>query len=482
MPSETGDARVRVGQNALAQVVADVGGRGAGAVLQILLARHLGSEIFGEFSYALAIVFVVGIFSDLGLGTLVTREVARRPGDLRAILSRALWTRAALALLLGCAVALVHLAAGIPPRTLSLLLILAAAQIAQGQGEILTASLRGRERMVAPARAGLVCRLGLLACGWAALRLDAGPVTLAVLFAGWALAFPLALARDALAGRIPAPPPARDARDFLRRAAPIGIGAALWALSFRFDLLAVGWFHDEDAVGRFAAPFRLVEAVLLFSGPLLGAIFPLLARRSGDNALRTAARLLLAIGAPVAAVLAVEGREIVPALFGPWSLSSHEATIPLAFAIPLSFMSAPLLTLLVARDRERTYAVIMGVSLLAHAALAVTLIPAMEIRGAGVSFLNTEALVLLLAALAARREAGTRGLVGDATKTLASAAILGGLLCLSRRAGVPPPLGIAGALLIVWPALAFAAGAIRVNDLRWILESIRGRPDDPRGD
>ena len=93
MPETTEEVGRRVGRNTLYLL----GGEGAtkvlAAVYQILLARYLGAQAFGEFSFALALMAILGIVSDFGLSTLVTRAVARRAEVVRDVLHRALWAR-----------------------------------------------------------------------------------------------------------------------------------------------------------------------------------------------------------------------------------------------------------------------------------------------------------------------------------------------------------------------------------------------------
>ena len=48
-----------------------------GFIYTIFIARYLGSSNFGILSFALSFISILSIFTDLGLNSLMTREIAR---------------------------------------------------------------------------------------------------------------------------------------------------------------------------------------------------------------------------------------------------------------------------------------------------------------------------------------------------------------------------------------------------------------------
>lgn len=73
-----------------------------------LVARHLGTELFGELSFGLALGALGAVVAQLGLDALVTRQVAREPGKAAETLATALLLR-----VVGLAVILSGLSAGL---------------------------------------------------------------------------------------------------------------------------------------------------------------------------------------------------------------------------------------------------------------------------------------------------------------------------------------------------------------------------------
>lgn len=70
---------------------------GLGLVIGVLVARHLGREMFGVLSFALAFVSLFGPLASLGLKQIVVRDLVKEPGAATEILG----TAAALRLIAG---------------------------------------------------------------------------------------------------------------------------------------------------------------------------------------------------------------------------------------------------------------------------------------------------------------------------------------------------------------------------------------------
>jgi len=65
----------------------------ANLTVSVFLGRHLGPELFGEFSYIIAIGVIVSPLAALGLNAIVTRELINSPHDTSKVMSTALFLR-----------------------------------------------------------------------------------------------------------------------------------------------------------------------------------------------------------------------------------------------------------------------------------------------------------------------------------------------------------------------------------------------------
>ena len=66
------------------------------AVLIISSARILGAEGYGIISYGLSLVAFFGIFTDIGLSSLLTRESTKDPENIPALLSTTFFLKLAI--------------------------------------------------------------------------------------------------------------------------------------------------------------------------------------------------------------------------------------------------------------------------------------------------------------------------------------------------------------------------------------------------
>ena len=67
----------RIAKNSLVLLASNIISKILGFFYLMYIARYLGAEGFGILSFALAFTGIFSVFSDLGLGPLTVREVAR---------------------------------------------------------------------------------------------------------------------------------------------------------------------------------------------------------------------------------------------------------------------------------------------------------------------------------------------------------------------------------------------------------------------
>src|SRR5512144_190075 len=69
----------QIAKNSIVQVTAGLVNKLLGVVLIIYAARQLGAMGFGQYTFTLSLLTILYIFAYFGLGTLITRDVARQP-------------------------------------------------------------------------------------------------------------------------------------------------------------------------------------------------------------------------------------------------------------------------------------------------------------------------------------------------------------------------------------------------------------------
>jgi PST family polysaccharide transporter len=303
-----------------------VGRMAVGAFVGIWVARYLGPDRFGLLNYSLAFAMIVGAGANLGTDTLVVRELVMRPGDEQMIVASATVLRLAGALgssliAVGAAL-LVHRR---EPSTALLVSVLAAATLFK-PFDIVELWFQSKSRL-APAvfarsvgfLAGTLLKVGIVLLGgsvlWiaAADPIAAGVGALLLVATYWRHGRRFAMGRWQLA----------EVRRLLAQGWPLLFAGIAILVYMRIDQLMLAALGGPDAkheVGLYSAALRLSEVWYFVPIAISTAAFPHVVtwKAAGESVYH--ARL--------------------SQLFGLVTF------IALTVAIPLTFMSGPIISIL----------------------------------------------------------------------------------------------------------------------------------------
>lgn len=256
----------------------------------VMLARNYEMAAYGDLEYALAVIFVLTLVVDFGLGMYGAREIAKRPDQVPSIVRRVVTTRAWLVLF--SLIILVGVAFLTPTngtaatqareaRTLLLLLgisLLPAPLLMQWvfQGLDLTHFM---------SIAQLLRYSTFAAAVFAIIRLNA-PITyvagaemLGVLAAAGFMLF----AYYRRYGDIRVFEPSLPDWHLLCDAFPLGLSTLMWAIKYVFMTVLLKMFLvDSEDIGRFGAALRIIIAAHTFIALYLYNLLPTVARCSTE--------------------------------------------------------------------------------------------------------------------------------------------------------------------------------------------------------
>ena len=389
----------------LRQAIAVVLVRALGLALafatSIVLARMLGAEGFGIYSFAVAVLVILRIVSLFGLDGVLVREVAaNRELDKPARLKGVVVFGAAAILLLSLAVTSVTLVgvrtAGPPDwpyaGTLMIaLLALAPMALLGGAAAILEAfrfPLPGQvaESILRPCLFLILIGMIVLPLGrHLTPEIAAGIHALSYLGA-------LLVAVGYLLARIHADvwtaSATFTARVWLGAAAGFALTNAAYIITENTDVVMLAAFADPDAVGIYRAAARYAQLV---SFALLAAMLPLRPRISAAfarddrmaqrRAARTAAVLAMAIGLP-AAVLLIAFGDVLLAVFGDEFIGGRVALTILVVGQVVNVAAGHVGVLMTMTGHEKRVAATVGAAALCNIVLNFLLIPRFGIAGA----------------------------------------------------------------------------------------------------
>jgi O-antigen/teichoic acid export membrane protein len=293
----------------------------SGMLVFVLLARWLGPQSFGAFTYALALATLAVVPVNFGLSTYVLRSFGAEPERKREFMSVALAAKCLLAagVLVVSAVALAWL-----PRPMTWIFMpLLLAQLAESFSELHMLSFRAAGRYGAEA-----ANASLTSVVHIALMLLTATWSTSVVVIAWAFfasrLFGLALTawRGAKAfGAIPVGPWIEGVR-VLRRAWAYALELGLSTLYLQLDALMIQAALGLHDLGLYQAGMKLVQGfsrlapiLALYVLPRLSAGTPV--GRSGSRQTGLTLALFAVVGLVSGGVLAFEAPLITRLLFGP---------------------------------------------------------------------------------------------------------------------------------------------------------------------
>ncbi|MGH9141358.1 MAG: oligosaccharide flippase family protein [Vicinamibacterales bacterium] len=372
---------------------ADLAGKGSLFLITIVAARRLSPESFGVFSIGSTLGWMLAVVSDCGIQLHLARAVARQPAAAPRLLRGWLRVRVWMTIVttaLAVALSLLSSAASAAPVA-----ILALVYACSGLVELLHYFYRGLSRSEVESSLTLWQRGGTLLCGLTALAWRPDVTVLAV-----AMLIPVALTLAAslrIAIRL-APDRAGNHWHgevcswlvFRRDVWPIGAGIVLSALYFRIDIFLLQLWSGTEAVARYNAVFRLVEALRLFPAAVLAVVLPALVRAGNLRPLARVAVPVTAFAVATTAVLWMSAGWLVPLIYG----APYGAAVPafrlLLLSFPLMALNYALTHQLVVWDGQRAYAGLCAVALAINVVMNARLIPIWSIEGAAWTTLATE--------------------------------------------------------------------------------------------
>ena len=277
--------RQTVAKNTFWLGVNQVGGRFIRVLLFIYAARVLGVSNYGLFSYAVGIVGLFFILSDLGgLTSVLMVESARNPDERKKYISTSFFIK--IILLLVSFVFLIIVAPFIAKFSgvMTLLVILAISSIFEQLKEFLFAIPRSLEKMEIETLFNFVYNIVLVVIGFLVLKLYPDVFYLSLVYVIISTAgfiFLLWYLREYLRG-ITKNVSSSLIKPILNYTLPLSISSIFSALALNLDNLLLGFFRTSSEIGFYNAAQKPGLIITIFPSILAASIFPLLSRLT-DN-------------------------------------------------------------------------------------------------------------------------------------------------------------------------------------------------------
>lgn len=396
------------------KAASDVAGKAAVLALLVLSARELSTTGFALLSLATTLGWVASVVSDFGLQLHLGRAIAQSAAP-----AAVFWPLLQLRVRMGAGALVLTTAVGwaLAPRGDGIAFVLvAAAPLITSLAEFLNYAYRGLGRSELESGLSFAQRISALALVAAGLWLSPTLLTVGLalsISATGALLASFVIARNLFARstRPGAPPRAVQPVPHLNWStdvAPIGIGLVLSALYFRIDVFLLEQWSGLDAVARYSAVFRLVDAMRLIPAAVLTVVLPRLFGARDPQFARQLAGGLTTFAVVVTAVAWPLAPWLVNLAYGPAYAEAAPILRILLLSLPLLTLNYSLTHQLIGWNQSRAYALCCFVALVANLALNAWLIPASAGVGAAWATLGTEVVVTAMCLIGLQRAQTSR--------------------------------------------------------------------------
>ena len=289
-----------------------------------LLARALGAEMIGKYTFALAFTTIFSIITDLGLTPVLIRETARAKERARELLATILWIKIFLTLAAYSAVLIAAYARGYPTLTLQLIALAGAVMVLDAFHLIFWGVLRGLQNLKYEA-VGMVMGQGITLVGGIVALVLHLPLHAFLIALGLGSVWNVLYSRTVLIRQGLSLRPRLNAqiiRTFIRYAIPFALAGIFVKVYSYIDTVLLQELKGDLEVGWYSVPYKITYAFQFFPMALSAAVYPALANTWIADKARArwifdrAMLYAILLGLPIAFGIAALAPEIILTIYG----------------------------------------------------------------------------------------------------------------------------------------------------------------------
>lgn len=373
-------------------------GFGLHFVVTVLIARYLGTEGFGKYSFMLAFVWVFQLIADLGLSKIMVREISVNKDTLEyqvGVTKSLIWI---LSLVVFALIVITVNMINCETNLRNAIYIMGLAVIATVHAVGYSSVFRAMEEMEYNGIGFVTHKVILLTLTGAVIYFKGGLVEIALvnlvsnilLWFGYYLAVTFKYSRPRMIVDVQA------WRYFIFESLPIGVASILRKISLQVDILILAAIASPSAVGLFSAPYKIVQALSILPETLTIALFPHLSRlaqcsyRGLFDVYEKNLKFMCLLSVPIVMILSVLSQDIILLIYGDRFANAHLALLVLSFSLIFLFQTSQFVYLFSALGKQRMFTVCSLGGLVVNIVLDLLLIPRFDFIGASMGTLVAE--------------------------------------------------------------------------------------------
>ena len=190
-------------------------------------------------------------------------------------------------------------------------------------------------------------------------------------------------------------------KHLLKEALPIALYSVIYIIYFRIDVVMLSMMQGDAPVGIYSAAYKLSEPLSLIPYALAVSLFPIMSasfKSSEERLIKSyglSIRYLLIISLPIAIGTTLIADKIIFLIYGAEFAGSVTALQILIWALVFTSVNSVLLNLLVSIDKQKLNALSIGVCAIVNVILNFILIPILSYNGAAIATVATNAVLFI---------------------------------------------------------------------------------------
>jgi len=375
-----------------------------GFFITMYSARYLGAEGFGIISLALAITGILVVFTDLGLGTLTVREVARDKSLVDKYTSNVAVIKLMLALLTFILTAVIVYLFGYTDEIKVVVYIITGSTLINALSGIFYPIFQSYEKMEFQSIANVLNSSIMLIGTFFVIFNNLGIYSFATLYMVSNIVVFIFIV-SVYIREFQFPSFNIDLgfwKPTLMMALPLSLVSIFSLIAYRVDTILLSLLKGSTVVGWYSASYRLMEVFLFLPGVFATAVFPVFSslHLSSHETLKLSYqksfKYLAILSIPVSVGTTVLAPEIVLLIYKSAFTPSIIILQILIWAIPITFLNYIFGTILPAMNRQNVLLKVTFLSMIINIALNLVLIPTYSYVGAAVVTVVTELFIFIL--------------------------------------------------------------------------------------
>lgn len=371
-------------------------------VVTIYLARYLGTEGFGKYSFVFAYLAFFGVITNLGLQTILVREMSRDPSTAPKLIGNAYFIRLILTVFAVVLSMIVITFMSYPADTTTYIYIasftLLFISFSDFYATIFQANLRMEYREIAKLAFKIISAALII---W--IIFSQGTLTQVIIVLVFS-EMVKTLISYLFSRKLVRPKFEIDFglwKYLLKEALPIASAGVIFIIYFRIDVIMLSIMLGDAQVGIYSAAYKLSEPLSLIPLALLTSMFPIMSasfKTSKERLIRIyrfCVRYLFIIIFPIAIGTTILADKIIFLIYGAAFYGSATALQIIIWALVFTSIGYVLTNLLVSIGKQKLYTWCMVLCAITNVTLNFILISVLSYNGAAIATVATDAVLCI---------------------------------------------------------------------------------------